>query len=432
MGGCWRGVPPRRAGGGGLGNVGGPVGGGPPGGIVGRVENLYSLPAHSVAELFPAMDEDQYAALAQSVAANGVLSSVIVWRAKVVDGRHRIRAARDCGLAAAAVPVADISGLERAAMVRRVVAANLERRHLSVSQLAMVAARLSANSTHGGRREPGGSGDDDVVRQSDAAAALGVSVASASRARRVLAAGAPELAAAVADGWLSVTEAARLIKRVAEEVAAGRVPGWSEPDIHREILRRRNDWPGSGGLGLGNDSSGVMSFLGHWLRDHQGAVPKPAAPGGLYGVVVMDPPWPMVTLPHMRGGEVGATYSSSSLETIRANPPPVGAPGWVWLWTTDRHLWAARELLGDWNLEYAGTMIWVKNGGVKRPDGWTGNAEYALLGITDPAPAEFVVVGRAGSPRYDDTRRFFAVYPPLSATAAELAAWETAGAFPKT
>ena len=69
-------------------------------------------------------------------------------------------------------------------------------------------------------------------------------------------------------------------------------------------------------------------------------------------------------------------------------------------------------------------MVWVKNGGVKRPDGWTGNAEYALLGVSDPAPAEFVVVGRAGSPRYQDTRRFFAANPPLSANDEELAAWK--------
>ena len=376
--------------------------------------DVFALPAHSAAALFPPMAAGEYAALVQSVADEGVLSPVIVWRGQVVDGVHRLRAARDCGLSAADVPVADCSGLEPAAMLGRVVAANIERRHLSASQRAAVADRLAAGSSWGGRRRgAGGSGDD--VRVAAAAAACDVSPASVGRARRVRVNGAPELAAAVAGGEVSVAAAVRVMDVV------------PEPANQAAVLERWRDEGVAGRLGLGGDSGGIVSVAGHWVRDHQRAVQKPGRPGGEYGVVVIDPPWPLVTLPQIRGGEVGATYSSLSLAEIRERPPPVGAPGWVFLWCTDRHLWNARELLAAWNLEYGGMMVWAKNGGVKRPDGWTGNGEYVLLGVSDPPPAELVVIGRAGKPRYADTRRFFAVYPPLSATPAERAAWKRRG-----
>ena len=178
--------------------------------------------------------------------------------------------------------------------------------------------------------------------------------------------------------------------------------------------------------GPGDKRVDIATFAGRWVRDNGRLRDKPPPPRGEWDVVVSDPPWPLEVLPQIWGGEVGATYSSLSLDEIRAIRPPVANPGWLFLWCLDRWLWDARQMILDWGLEYGGMMVWQKNGGVQRPDGWQGNGEYVLFGSPDIA-ASLVLVGRAGNPRYGDTRRFFSVNPPLSASPDERQSWARRG-----
>jgi hypothetical protein len=94
---------------------------------------------HPFAELMPTMSEGDLARLATDVAARGVLTPIVLYGGQLLDGRHRVDAARAAGLAH--IPAVEVSGTRREAL-DFVLAHNIHRRHLSPSQRAMTAARM--------------------------------------------------------------------------------------------------------------------------------------------------------------------------------------------------------------------------------------------------------------------------------------------------
>lgn len=85
---------------------------------------------HPVAELFPSLDEAEYASLRKSIKASGVLVPVVVDAdGRIVDGRHRAAIAHDLGVDVPTQPLPEgTSAWEYAAGV------NLARRNLTEQQ----------------------------------------------------------------------------------------------------------------------------------------------------------------------------------------------------------------------------------------------------------------------------------------------------------
>jgi hypothetical protein len=164
-----------------------------------------SLEFHPIADLFPILDKDSigFKALVEDIKANKQHDPVRLYEGKILDGRNRYNACVHLGIDVASL---DYLGSDP---IGYVLSVNLHRRHLSVSQRAMVAAKL-ATFTHGGDRSkpPLGGLTDAVV-----AKLLSVGMRSVERAREVLkkAAETGDLSAieAVEQGQISVTDAAK-------------------------------------------------------------------------------------------------------------------------------------------------------------------------------------------------------------------------------
>jgi N6-adenosine-specific RNA methylase IME4 len=80
----------------------------------------------------------------------------------------------------------------------------------------------------------------------------------------------------------------------------------------------------------------------------------PPLPGGRFPVVVLDPPWPMPSVP----------YPTESLDEIAslALPELLTEDAIVWLWTTNRFLFAAQEIATkQWELDYRNMLTWGKD-----------------------------------------------------------------------
>ena len=159
-------------------------------------------PVHSVAELFPAMDSDTYAALKANIAAHGQAEPIVLWKKQLIDGRHRLQACKELGIKPVVV---DISESEDP--LTYVISHNLHRRHLSTSQRAMVAAKI-ATIPHGGDRR---SADQEAnLPLENAASQLNVSPRSVRSANQVLEHGSKAVQKAVEQGKLAVSTAAEL------------------------------------------------------------------------------------------------------------------------------------------------------------------------------------------------------------------------------
>lgn len=101
---------------------------------------LSDLSLHQMAELFPLMEDFEFASFKQDIKQNGLKEPLFIDQQKqIVDGRHRFRACSELGYMT--VPVRVVDGSEEH-IQKIALAANLNRRHLSTGQKAFVAARL--------------------------------------------------------------------------------------------------------------------------------------------------------------------------------------------------------------------------------------------------------------------------------------------------
>lgn len=187
---------------------------------------------HPIAAVFPLIGEEELAALAGDIAARGLLDSIIMHDGMILDGRNRYRACLRCGVAPR---FGSYDGDDPIGMV---VSRNIHRRHLDVSQRAMIAAKL-ANMRSGERTDLGPSLNLGKVSQAEAAEKLKVSVASVEQAAIVKNLGAPELLAAVEGGDVSVSAAAKIARLPHEEQAAALAGGRQAVAAKAAELRER-------------------------------------------------------------------------------------------------------------------------------------------------------------------------------------------------
>ena len=124
---------------------------------------------------------------------------------------------------------------------------------------------------------------------------------------------------------------------------------------------------------------------------------------GKFKTVVVDPPWdiPMSGFSQRRVNSKGSQlatelpYPGLSLHHIAELPiaSVLADDARVFCWTVTRLLRETFDLLDAWGVQYAYTMVWHKSGGIQTP-------------VTPCFNAEYILVGKQGSPKYLDTKAF--------------------------
>lgn len=188
---------------------------------------MSAITAHPVAEIFPAMSDEDHKGLVEDVREHGLREPIWLHRdGRIIDGRNRYRA---CGIVGIEPRFRTYEG-DDADLLSFVVSLNLRRRHLTESQRATVAARIAtmrqgertdlaqiqARSGASALIDPPQSPAAVHVSQADAAKMLNVSRASVQSARKVLDRGVPELVEQVERGEIAVSTAAAIADEPAE------------------------------------------------------------------------------------------------------------------------------------------------------------------------------------------------------------------------
>lgn len=177
---------------------------------------------HPAANIFP-LDDEHIDELARDIKANGLRLPIVTLDEKILDGRRRFMACRIAGV----TPRFEQSDTDDP--VAFVLSLNLHRRHLTVSQAAMCAARArdlyakqakERQRLSDGRGKKGSTKCSDLSGEGKASEAVGlvfgVSGGSVDRARRVIENGLPELVEAVDAGKVTVAKAAAISRHAPE------------------------------------------------------------------------------------------------------------------------------------------------------------------------------------------------------------------------
>ena len=115
---------------------------------------------------------------------------------------------------------------------------------------------------------------------------------------------------------------------------------------------------------------------------------------GVYDVIVIDPPWPIQKIERdERPNQSCLDYPTMSIEEIAQLKLPFDDKCHIWVWTTQKFLPDALNIISIWNLKYVCVFTWHKPGGFQ---------PYNLPQFN----SEFAVYARNGSPVFINTKAF--------------------------
>jgi hypothetical protein len=157
---------------------------------------------HSIANIWPLMEDNEFDALKEDINKTGkLLYPIVLFENKILDGRNRYNACRDVAVKPDFVELP--AGTDPIAYV---LSANEQRRHMSQSQRALVAAKLASLKL--GDNQHSGEG----LSIEKASQLLNISPASVSRCKNVLSTGVPELVQMVEKDKLAASAAEKVAK----------------------------------------------------------------------------------------------------------------------------------------------------------------------------------------------------------------------------
>ncbi len=105
-----------------------------------------------------------------------------------------------------------------------------------------------------------------------------------------------------------------------------------------------------------------------------------AQPEGLFDVIIIDPPWKYGTKYDPETRRCASPYPEMSLEELEQMELPAADNCVLWLWSTHKFIFDAKNLLEKWGFEYKTTLVWNKE--KLGLGGWLRNQiEFCLLGI---------------------------------------------------
>lgn len=232
-------------------------------------------PIHPAADLFPLIDGDEFESLVDSVRREGLRESVWVTKSgELLDGRNRVRACYEAGIKPV---VREYAGDDPVAFV---MALNLERRHLTVGQRAMIALQLvpmyeaEAKVRESLRKSKVTVADRQQSWESKSVSRAGVAAKvsgrAVARAKRV-AEHAPDLAEKVKTGEVALDKAEKQLTRRLKD---------AEEQQAREIVMAEVPADATG--------NGWRMYAGDF-RERLNELPD-----GCVDLIVTDPPYPAV------------------------------------------------------------------------------------------------------------------------------------------
>ncbi len=284
---------------------------------------------HEAANIFPMMAVEEFAALKQDIAENGMREAIWLHPdGRIIDGRNRYRACEELGIA----PVYRTWD-GRGSLVSFVVSLNLHRRHLTSGQRAAVAVEM-------------------------------LPMLEAEAKERMLATlkqNAPLVKELTNGNGKAATQAAAATGTNREYVAQAKALKENAPDLFEKVRS--------------GESSITQARREHVRRT---APEAPPMPSNTFRVIYADPPWSYGNT--MPDGTTSPADYYASLSTPAICELPVREladdNAVLFLWTTSPHLEESFDVIRAWGFKYKTSFVWDK---VKHNMGHYNSVRHELL-----------------------------------------------------
>jgi len=334
---------------------------------------------HPAAAEFPLMDEARLSALADDLRAHGQREPIRLLDGLIIDGRNRYRA---CALIGAE-PRTEALPPDTDPWAY-VWSENGERRDLTAAQRYLIWQACAAKSTSW-------LAEQQQIR--DRANAQRSAATTARPRNEVGVLATSRASTRGSTGCYDTDRAKRQNKSSTAKATASRT-NRSTVERMDALVAHRPDLADSVRSGEMGESAAVREMRRAETIAKLNSIREREvkAVAGVYDVIVVDPPWPMVKIERdCRPHQSESDYPTMDEESLTAIPIPAASDCHLWLWTTQRFLPMAFRILDAWRFRYVCTFVWHKPGGYQPIDLPQYNCEFALY-------------ARIGSPRFIDTK----------------------------
>jgi len=107
---------------------------------------------------------------------------------------------------------------------------------------------------------------------------------------------------------------------------------------------------------------------------------KAELPEGLFEVINIDPPWNYGVPYDANGRRVASPYPEMNQDELKELNIPSAENSIMFLWTTHKFIWDAKELLETWGFNYRSLIVWDKEK-IGMGDLFRMQCEFCLVGI---------------------------------------------------
>lgn len=307
--------------------------------------------------LLPPLGNEKRAQLEENLLRDGIREPLVVWQGVLVDGHNRYEIAQKHGLEFKTVEKQfatrdDVKFWMIMNQFGRRDLTAYERSILALKLKPVIAAKAKENQQLSeGRGQKGLPTLANLIdTRAEIAKAAGVSHGTIAKVEQIEAKATPEVKDALRAGDLSINAAYNKVKQAERK-----------EDIQRQIE-----------------------------KVEQRAIEEP---DGLFDVIVIDPPWGYVCEANhgsfdANGRRGTCPYPEMTQAELKAIELPAADDCVLFLWTTHKFIWNAKELLDAWGFDYRCMLVW--------------NKQQMGLGNLIRMQCEFCLVAFKGKPAIKD------------------------------
>ena len=311
--------------------------------------------------LIPPLQPEEYSQLEKSIISDGCRDAIITWQGVIVDGHNRYEICQKNGIEYqttekefAHIDEVKIWMIDNQKGRRNLSDGWMWELAQTKKELLTIKGRENLKIPTGGKSSLTLSTIDKVVEpintQKEVAKELGWSTGKVAMADKVWKEAKPEVKEAIKNNEVSINQA------------------YSEIQKQQKVEKRKKE--------IERQKAEIENGT------HQ-------LPDGVFEVVVIDPPWSYGREYDPESSRVANPYPEMDQSELLKLSPPFADDCVLFLWTTHKFLFDAKELMDKWGFDYKANLVW--------------NKEKIGMGAWLRMQCEFCLVGIKGKPAWNNT-----------------------------